>query len=110
MCLPQTLNVQMGKKLRDKTEEDIIKAVERAFNKFCVTAIQICHEIIRVLFVTKAGYENARKMHGVYLFGMFSPIAGGGPLLPCSIFLTILTRRITWRSGVYALILALLRV
>lgn len=56
-----------------------MKAVDKAFNKFGITAIQICHEIIRVSFVTKTGYDNARKMPGVHLFGLYCPIAGGGP-------------------------------
>ena len=79
MRLPHTLNIQMGKKLRDKTKEEIMKEVCGAFKNFGVEAIQICHEIIRVSFITKGGYDNARRMPGLHLFCMYCPIAGGGP-------------------------------
>ena len=79
MCLPKTLNVQIGKKLRDQLKEDIRKEVFKAFNLFGVVAIQVAYEVIRVTFSTDDSFRQAKELTGVRLFGLWCPILGGGP-------------------------------
>ena len=41
MRVPKTLNVQVGKKLRDKLKEDIMQEVFEVFNLLGVAAVQV---------------------------------------------------------------------
>ena len=79
MRLAKTLNVQVGKKLNDKSKPDIMKEVEKVFNLYGVVAIQVAYEIIRVTFLTDEGHRRAKELSGVRLFGLWCPILGGGP-------------------------------
>ena len=79
MRLAKTLNVQVGKKLNDKSKPDIMKEVEKVFNLYGVVAIQVAYEIIRVTFLTDEGHRRAKELPGVRLFGLWCPILGGGP-------------------------------
>ena len=79
MGCPKTLNVQVGKKLNDKTKPDIMAEVEKVFNLYGVLAIQIGYDTIRVTFMTDEGLRRAKELSGVHLFGLWCPILGGGP-------------------------------
>lgn len=79
MRLPKTLNVQVGKKLRDKLKEDIMKEVFKAFNLIGVLAIQVAYDVIRVTFSTDEGFQQAMALSGIRLFGLWCLILGGGP-------------------------------
>ena len=79
MRLAKTLNVQVGKKLNDKTKPEIMKEVEKVFNLYGVLAIQIAYELIRVTFLTDEVHRRAKELSGVRLFGLWCPILGGGP-------------------------------
>ena len=79
MRLAKTLNVQVGKRLNDKSKPDIMKEVEKVFNLYGVVAIQVAYEIIRVTFLTEEGHRRAKALAGVRLFGLWCPILGGGP-------------------------------
>lgn len=79
MRLPKTLNIQVGKKLRDQLREDIMKEVFKAFNLLGVVAVQVAYDVIRVTFSTNDGFRQAKELSGVRLFGLWCPILGGGP-------------------------------
>ena len=79
MRLAKTLNVQVGKRLNDKSKPDIMKEVEKVFNLYGVVAIQVAYEIIRVTFLTEEGHRRAKELASVRLFGLWCPILGGGP-------------------------------
>ena len=79
MRLAKTLNVQVGKKLNDKTKPEIMKEIEKVFNLYGVLAIQIAYEIIRVTFLTDEGHRRAKELSAVRRFRLWSPILGGGP-------------------------------
>lgn len=79
MRLAKTLNVQVGRKLNDRSKPDILTEVEKVFNLYGVVAIQITYEIIRVTFLTDEGHRRAKELSGVRLFGLWCPILGGGP-------------------------------
>ena len=79
MRLAKTLNVHVGKRLNDKSKPDIMKEVEKVFNLYGVVAIQVAYEIICVTFLTEEGHRRAKELAGVWLFGLWCPILGGGP-------------------------------
>lgn len=79
MRLPKTINVQVGKKLRDQLREDIMKEVFKAFNLLGVVAVQVAYDVIRVTFSMDEGFRQAKELPGVRLFGLWCPILGGGP-------------------------------
>ena len=79
MRLPKTLNIQIGKKLRDQLKEDIMKEVFKVFNLLGVVAVQLAYDVIRVTFSTDEGFRQAKELTGVRLFGLWCPILSGGP-------------------------------
>ena len=79
MRLPRTLNVPVGKKLRDKLREDIMQEVFKVFNLLGVEAVQVTYDVIRVSFLTDEGFRRAKELTAVRLFGLWCPILGGGP-------------------------------
>ena len=81
MRLPKTLNVQVGRKLVDKSKEEIMKEVLRVFRAHGVIAVQLMYDTIRVTFKTVEGLEAAKRQDGIHLFGLCCRILGGGPPL-----------------------------
>ena len=77
--LAKTLSIQTGRKLADKSREDIVKAVHSHFSTLNVVAIQIGYEVIRVTFSHVEDYKKAMSKGGVRLFGLYCKILGGGP-------------------------------
>ncbi len=49
------------------------------FNLYGIDAVQFGYEVVRISFVTTAGYHSAMKKKGVHLFGAWCEIRGGGP-------------------------------
>ncbi len=78
MRLPQTINVQVGKKLQDKTKDEIMDVCVRVFERG-VEAVQIGYDIIRVTFSSLEYYRKAKSEPGKHLFGLFCDILGVGP-------------------------------
>ena len=76
MRLPRTINVQIGKKLSDKTKEEIMWEILKVFTEG-VVAVQIGYEIVRVNFDGYDEYRQAKSDTGVYLFDLWCPIMGG---------------------------------
>ena len=105
MSLAETLKIQIGRKLSDKSKDEIMKAIFDCFSLYGVIAVQIGYNIVQVTFTTDVGFKHARENSGVRLFGLWCPIVGGGPLSPLSISLTSLSRKTMLTSSVSALAL-----
>ena len=79
MRLPLTLNIQIGRKLADKTKDEIMTEVVDLFGSGEIRAVQICYNTIRVTFLSPDVLKKAKESTGVHIFGMWCPILGGGP-------------------------------
>ena len=79
MRMAKTLAIQTGRKLNDKSREDIVKAVSSVFKPLTVVAVQIGFEVVRVTFVSDEDFKRAMQLEGVRLFGLYCKILGGGP-------------------------------
>ena len=79
MRLAKTLSIQTGRKLSDRSREDIVKTVSSGFKPLAVVAIQIGYEVIRVTFGSDDDYKRAMEKDGIRLFGLYCKILGGGP-------------------------------
>lgn len=81
MRLPLTLNIQTGKKLADKSKDEIMTEVVKLYGtvKCEIRAVQICYDTIRVTFLSQDIFKKAKESTGVHIFGMWCPILGGGP-------------------------------
>ncbi len=77
MRLPLTLNIQTGRKLVDKTKDEIMSEVVKIFKH--IRAVQICYDTIRVTFRGDEAFQLAKANSGVHIFGMWCNILGGGP-------------------------------
>ena len=78
MRQPLTLNIQCGRKLSDKSNPAIMSEVIQKLGD-SVIAVQVCYEILRVTFRTEQAFRAAKSNEGVYLFGLWCRILGGGP-------------------------------
>ena len=50
MRLPYTLNTQTGRKLNDKSKEEIMKEIVKVFDGLPIVTVQIAYEVVRVTF------------------------------------------------------------
>ena len=53
--------------------------IVKFFKKEHVRAVQICYDTIRVTFLCPEIFKKAKEHSGLYLFGMWCNILGGGP-------------------------------
>lgn len=79
MGVPLTLNVQTGRKLVDKTKDEILTELGRVFGADRIRAVQVCYDTVRVTFVCNDVFLKAKENTGIYLFGLWCNILGGGP-------------------------------
>lgn len=79
MRLPLMLNIQTGRKLANKTKDEIMSEVVKILKH--VRAVQICDDTIRVTFLKEEIFQRAKAILGVYIFGMWCSIRGGSPLV-----------------------------
>ena len=79
MCLPKTISLQVGRKLADKTKDEILTEVLRVFAGLDVKAVQIAYEVVRVTFASPEHFRAAKSFSGKHLFGLWCSILGGGP-------------------------------
>ena len=79
MRLPKTISLQVGRKLADKTKDDILTEVLRVFAGLDVKAVQIAYEVVRVTFASPEHFRAAKSFSGKHLFGLWCSILGGGP-------------------------------
>ena len=75
--LPLTLNIQVGKKLSDKSKDEIMTELVKIFKD--IRAVQTCYDTVRVTFRSPELFQAAKAQSGVHVFGMWCPILGGGP-------------------------------
>ena len=101
MRLPKTISLQVGRKLADKTKDEILTEVLRVFAGLDVKAVQIAYEVVRVTFASPEHFRAAKSFLGKPLSGLWCSILGGGavPLLRACTFSKFLLRRMIdlWR-------------
>ena len=79
MRLPQTINIQTGRKLSDKSKDEILSEIKKAFKAEYLCALKVCYDTIRVTFYSPEIFKRARECPGLYIFGLWCNILGGGP-------------------------------
>ena len=80
MRLPKTISLQVGRKLADKTKDEIMTKVLRIFAAgLDVKAVQVAYEVVRVTFAPLEHFRAAKSFSGNHLFGFWCSILGGGP-------------------------------
>lgn len=79
MRLPLTLNIQTGRKLADKTTDEILSEIKKVFIAGHIRAVQVCYDTVRVTFYSSEIFKRAKESPGLYIFGLWCNILGGGP-------------------------------
>ena len=79
MGVPLTLNIQTGRKLADKSKNEILTKLGNVFGAEGIRAVQVCYDTVRVTFIRTDVYLKAKENTGLYLFGLWCNILGGGP-------------------------------
>lgn len=67
MGVPLTLNVQTGRKLVDKTKDEILTELGRVFGADRIRAVQVCYDTVCVTFVRNDVFLKAKENTGIYL-------------------------------------------
>ena len=81
MRLPKTIGLQVGRKLADKSKDEIMTEVLRVFAGLDAKAVQVAYEVVRVTFASLEFFRAAKWFSGKHLFGLWCFILEGGPLL-----------------------------
>ena len=100
MRLPKTISLQVSRKLADKTKDEIMTEVLRAFARHDVKAVQVAYEVVRVTFASPEHFRAAKSFSGNGIFSFYGALSwGAAPLLRACTFSIFLSRRITdpWR-------------
>ena len=71
MRLPKTISLKVGRKLADKTKDEIMTDVLRIFASLDVKAVQIAYEVVRVTFASPEHFWAAKSFWGKHLFGLW---------------------------------------
>ena len=79
MRLPKTISLQVGRKLADKTKDEILTEVLRVFAGLDVKAVQVAYQDVRVTFASSEHFRAAKSFSRKHLFGLCCSILGGGP-------------------------------
>ena len=79
MCLPKIISLQVGRKLADKTKDEIMTEVLQVFAGLDVKAVQVAYEVICVTFASPEHFQVAKSFSGKHLFGLWCFILGGSP-------------------------------
>ena len=61
MRLPKTISLQVGRKLADKTKDEITTKILRVFASLDVKAVQIAYEVVRVTFASPEHFRAAKS-------------------------------------------------
>ena len=93
---PKTISLQVGRKLSDKTKDEIMSEVLRVFAGLDVKAVQVAYEVFRVTFASPEHFRAAKLFSGKASF-RFVVLYLGGPthLLRAFTFSIFLSRRMT---------------
>ena len=98
MRQPKTISLQAGRKVADKTKEEVMTKVPRVLAGLDVKALQVAYEVVRVTFASPELFRAAKWFTGKHLFGLWcSILEGGSPIMRVHVF--DFTRRMTypWR-------------
>ena len=79
MCLPLTVNIQSGRKLSDKTKDELVAEIAKTFKKDTMRDVQFCYDTIRDTFFCPETFKKAKEKSGLYLCGLWCNILGFGP-------------------------------
>lgn len=79
MVFKKTINIQIGRKLSDKSRDEILKAVLSCFTTFKVVAVQQGFEVIRVTFADEESARRVLQCTDIRICGLMCRIQGGGP-------------------------------
>ena len=79
MRLPKTISLQVGRKLADKTKDEIMTEVLRVSAGLDVKAFQVAYEVVRVTFASPEHFRAAKSFSGKHLFSFWFSILGGAP-------------------------------
>ena len=83
MCLPKPITLRVGRKLPDKSKDEIMTEVLRVFAGLEVKATQVAYEVVRVTFATPEHFRASKSYSGKHLFGLWCSILGDGPPVTC---------------------------
>ena len=83
MRLPKPITLRVGRKLVDKSKDEIMTEVLRVFADLEVKAIQAAYEVVRVTFATPEHFRASKSYSGKHLFGLWCSILGGRPPVTC---------------------------
>ena len=78
MRLPKNISLQVGRKLADKTKDEIMIEILRVFAGLDVEAVQIAYEVVRVTFASPEHFQAAKSFSGKPLSSLWCSILGGG--------------------------------
>ena len=79
MGVPLTLNIQTGRKLANKSKDEILTKLGKVLGAERIRAVQVCYDTIRITFIRSDVYLKAKENTSLYLFGLWCNILGGGP-------------------------------
>ena len=68
-----------GRKLADKTKDEIMTKFLRVFADLDVKAVKVAYEVVRVTFASPEHFRAAKSFSGKYLFGLWCSILGDSP-------------------------------
>ena len=83
MRLPKPITLRVGRKLVDKSKDEIMTEVLRVFAGLEVKAIQVAYEVVSVTFATPEHFRASKSYSGKHLFGLWCSILGGRPPVTC---------------------------
>ena len=80
MRLLKTISLQVGRKLVDKSKDEIMTEVLRVFAGLDVKAVQVAYEdVFLVTFASPEHFLATKSFSGKYLFGLLCSILRGRP-------------------------------
>ena len=79
MRLPKAISLQVGRKLADKTKDEILTEVLQVFAGLDVKAVQIAYKVVRVTCASPEHFRAAKSFSGKHLVGLWCSILRGGP-------------------------------
>ena len=94
MSLPKNISLQVGRKLANKTKDEIMTEVLPAFAGLDDKAVQVAYEVARVTFTSPGHFRAATSFSGKHsVFGALS--WGAAPVLRACTFSIFLSRKMT---------------
>ena len=94
MRLPKNISLLVGRKLADKTKDEIMTEVLQAFAGLDDKAVQVAYEVARVTFASPEHFRAATSFSGKHsVFGALS--WGAAPVLRACTFSIFLSRKMT---------------